>query len=90
VHSVRAPRWLVLISAGPVGDGRGAAGAEQPVVTWQWALQPLDDGRRTRLLVRQRLRRPRTQRLLWRLVEPVGFVMERRTLRGIKERAERR
>jgi hypothetical protein len=27
--------------------------------------------------------------MLWRLVEPVGFVMERRMLLGIKERAER-
>jgi hypothetical protein len=53
-------------------------------------LRPLDGGRRTRLLVRQRLSRPRAQRLLWRFVEPVGFVMERRMLRGIKARAKRR
>lgn len=38
---------------------------------------------------RQRNAHPRAQRLLWRLVEPVGFVMERRMLLGIKERAER-
>ena len=27
--------------------------------------------------------------MLWRVVEPIGFVMERRMLLGIKERAER-
>lgn len=94
VHSVRAPHSLVLVGDGLVGDGPvgggPAAGAEQAAVTWQWVLRPCAEGRGTRLLVRQRLRRPRAQRLLWRLVEPVGFVMERRTLRGIKERAERR
>ncbi len=92
VHSVRAPLALVLVSAGPGGGDPGAAppGAGEPLVTWQWVLRPLDGGRRTRLLVRQRLSRPHAQRLLWRLVEPVGFVMERRMLRGIKERAERR
>jgi hypothetical protein len=28
-------------------------------------------------------------RVMWHLVEPVGFVMERQMLRGIKQRAER-
>lgn len=90
VHSVRPPTELVLVSAGP-GEPVAAVppGGEGPVVTWQWVLRPVDEGRRTRLLVRQRLSRPRAQRLLWRLVEPVGFVMERRMLRGIKQRAER-
>lgn len=90
VHSVRAPRSLVLVSAGPADRDPATPGAAEPVVTWQWELRPLDGGRRTRLLVRQRLSCPRGQRLLWRLVEPVGFVMERRMLLGIKERAERR
>jgi hypothetical protein len=56
-------------------------------VTWQWVLAPLADGR-TRLVVRQRLAFADRQRLLWRLVEPVSFVMERRMLHGIKARAE--
>jgi len=91
VHAVQPPAALVLLSTGPAGAGRPApVDADAPVVTWQWVLRPLDGGRRTRLIVRQRLSRPRSQRLLWRLVEPVGFVMERRMLRGIKERAERR
>jgi hypothetical protein len=51
-------------------------------------LHPVDNGRATRLVVRQRLSYPRHQSVLWHLVEPVSFVMERRTLRGIKARAE--
>jgi hypothetical protein len=56
--------------------------------TWQWVLHPVDNGRRTRLVARQRLSYPRRQAVLWHLVEPVSFVMERRMLRGIKTRAE--
>lgn len=84
VHAVHPPADLVLVS-----DGPEPAADDGTVVTWQWVLRPLDGGRRTRLLVRQRLRRPRAQRVLWRLVEPVGFVMERRMLRGIATRAAR-
>jgi hypothetical protein len=88
VHAVHPPEALVLVSADTADTGE--PNADGPLATWQWVLRPLDGGRRTRLLVRQRLSRPRAQRLLWRLVEPVGFVMERRMLRGIKARAERR
>jgi hypothetical protein len=28
--------------------------------------------------------------VMWHVVEPIGFVMERQMLRGIKRRAERR
>jgi hypothetical protein len=93
VRAVHPPEVLVLVSAGMPATGAagtGEPGPDEPVVTWQWVLRPLDGGRRTRLLVRQRLSRPRAQRLLWRFVEPVGFVMERRMLGGIKDRAERR
>ncbi len=83
-------RSLVLVSAHPatgepvptpVRDGTGA--------TWQWVLRPIRGGTATRLVSRQRNTHPRGQRTLWRLVEPIGFVMERRMLLGIKERAER-
>jgi hypothetical protein len=90
VVSVDPGRSLVLISADPateeptptpVREGTGA--------TWQWLLQATADGTATRLISRQRNTHPKGQRLLWRLVEPIGFVMERRMLLGIKERAER-
>ena len=90
VVSAEPGRSLVLISAdpatgqavpSPVHQGTGA--------TWQWVLQRSADGSATRLISRQRNTHPRSQRLLWRLVEPVGFVMERRMLLGIKQRSER-
>jgi hypothetical protein len=90
VMSLDAGRSLVLVSADPatgepvptpVRDGTGA--------TWQWVLRPIRGGTATRLVSRQRNTHPRGQRMLWRLVEPIGFVMERRMLLGIKERVER-
>lgn len=90
VMSVDPGRSLALISAAPatqqpvptpVQDGTGA--------TWQWVLHAVGDGSTTRLVSRQRNVHPRRQRLLWLLVEPVGFVMERRMLLGLKERSER-
>lgn len=90
VHEVEPPTTLVLLSAGSVPTSRpGATGVEEPVVTWQWVLRPTDEGRGTRLLVRQRLRCLPSQRLVWRIVEPIGFVMERRMLRSLAQRAER-
>jgi hypothetical protein len=90
VQEVTAPTALVLVSTGPAAtNGTGGSTDADAVATWQWVLRPVEGGRRTRLLVRQRLTYPRSQRLLWHIVEPIGFVMERRMLRGIKRRAER-
>lgn len=56
--------------------------------TWQWVLRPQPAGR-TRLIVRQRLTFSPHQRVLWHIVEPINFVMEKEMLRGIARRAER-
>jgi len=61
--------------------------------TWSFVLQP--EGAGTRLIVRGRAGRPRVDGWGWRaaraaLFEPVHFVMERRMMLGIAERAERR
>jgi hypothetical protein len=80
VAQIEAPTTLVLLGGGPGGL----------CITWQWLLRSADGGRRTRLLVRQRLDHPRSQTVLWHLVEPVGFVMERRMLQGLARRAEGR
>jgi len=88
VAQIEAPTTLVLLAGGPQHPSAGPD--RQPHVTWQWVLRPVDGGRRTRLLVRQRLAHPRSQTVLWRLVEPIGFVMERRMLRGLARRAEGR
>jgi hypothetical protein len=93
ILDVDPPRHLVLMGADPetleappvvdtVPD-RGYVAS-----TWQWELRPLADGEATRLVVRQRLTFSPRQQLLWRLVEPLNFVMEREMLRGIKRRAE--
>jgi hypothetical protein len=56
---------------------------------WQFGLYPLD-GRRTRLVSRNRVRVPRTlgSWLFMRVIEPAAFLMTRRMLLGLKRRAE--
>lgn len=64
---------------------------------WAFVALPIDDGRRTRLIVRSRgtyrmpdLRLPPLNFVFWRLIyEPGHFIMERGMMRGIKHRAER-
>ncbi|MGY1808313.1 hypothetical protein ACI8AF_13165 [Blastococcus sp. SYSU D00669] len=87
VEHIEAPTTLVLLGGGPQPDGPPDG---DPHITWQWVLHAVDGGRRTRLVVRQRLAFPPAQRLLWHVVEPVTFVMERRMLRGLARRAEGR
>ena len=91
VVMVEEPQALVLVGADPhttqavsMPPAPGTGGA-----TWQWSLRPIDGGRRTRLVTRHRLACPAGQRILWRLIEPVEFVMERRMLRTLKAKAER-
>jgi hypothetical protein len=59
------------------------------VWVWQFGLYPLD-GQRTRFVTRGTERVPRT--VIWwlgmRLMEPASFIMTRRFLLGVKERAE--
>lgn len=95
VVRVEAPRHLVLLGAGTAADvSVPEIVAEVPAKgyaasTWQWELRPHGGGARTRLVVRQRLTYSPNQRLLWRIVEPINFVMERKMLEGIRTRAER-
>ncbi len=90
VHLVEPAAALVLVGADP-RPPHDAAAPDSPagIATWQWELRPTEGGHGTRLLARQRLTHPPRMSVMWHLVEPVGFVMERRMLRGIKERAER-
>ena len=64
-----------------------------PVGTWSFVLQPAGEG--TRLILRGRAGRPGADGWGWRAMraavfEPIHFVMERRMMLGIAERAERR
>jgi hypothetical protein len=91
VAAIEPGASLVLVGADP-RPPHAAASADAPggVASWQWQLRPASEGRRTRLLSRQRLAYPPTagMHVMWHLVEPVGFVMERQMLLGIKRRAE--
>lgn len=92
VASVHPARALVLISADPQ-TGQPVENSAQPgkgfsIATWQFILQPVD-ANSTRLLVRQRLSYSPDLTWVWRLTEPVGFVMERKMMLGIRQRAER-
>jgi hypothetical protein len=64
------------------------ATADETAATWQWVLHPADGGQSTRLVVRERYSYPPRQALLWHAIEAVSFVMERRMLRGLRDRAE--
>ncbi|HEY0416998.1 MAG TPA: SRPBCC family protein [Gaiellaceae bacterium] len=56
---------------------------------WTFVLEELEDGR-TRLISRNRFRLPRLRDRLGMIpMEPGSLVMERRMLRGIKQRAEK-
>jgi len=91
VASVDPPGSLVLLGADP----KTREAPEVPVAsaangsTWAWRLQPIAGGAATRLVARQRYCYPPSMSVLWHVVEPIDFVMERRMLFGIKERAER-
>lgn len=92
VHQVTPGDSLVLVGADP-RPPHAAAAPDSPtgIATWQWKLHATPDAQGTRLVTRQRLsyQPTRGNSVLWHVVEPIGFVMERRTLRGIKARAER-
>lgn len=73
---------LVLLAGGPVGAVKNV---------WCFVLRPRG-ATGTRLIVRSRYEHPDTasQWALWRLLtEPMHFVMERKMLQGLRDRAER-
>lgn len=88
VSGVQPAEFLVLVAADPQPP-HDVVTADSPggVATWQWQLKPAA-AENTRLLARQRLTYPDAMKVMWHLVEPVSFVMERQMLRGIKQRAE--
>lgn len=85
---------LGRVEAGRVLAMLGHEGADpRPVGTWSFVLRP--DGAGTRLIMRGRAGRPGVEGWGWRAArlaafEPIHFVMERRMMLGIAERAERR
>lgn len=83
VRAVEAGKWLVL---GPPADGDLWLDC-----TWCLALYP-EDAETTRLItrVRARVKRWTPRAALWTaIIDPGGYVMERKMLFGIKQRAEK-
>jgi hypothetical protein len=84
----RGPSWPVAVvepNRALVLDMRNMGGLDW---VWQFGLYPIDETR-TRLISRSRVRaRAVWARLLTHAIEPAGFVMTRRMLLGLKQRAE--
>jgi hypothetical protein len=84
----RGPSWPVAVvepNRALVLDMRNMGGLDW---VWQFGLYPVDETR-TRLVSRSRVRARATwARLLTHVIEPAGFVMTRRMLLGLKQRAE--
>lgn len=90
---VQPPRALVLRAVADLESKRAPVPSDPGYFDWSWAfvIEPAGD-RRSRLLIR--LRADTVQRFPFSLVgplvwEPLHFLMERKMLRGIRERAER-
>jgi hypothetical protein len=82
VAVVERGRALVLRGGIPVGTGA-------PPYDFTWAFALVESDETTRLLVRERYAYTRSwARLLIEPTEAISFVMTRRMLRGIKDRAE--
>ena len=84
----RGPGWPVAVMEARralVLDMRNMGGIDW---VWQFGLYPIDE-KRTRLVSRSRVRsRTVWASLLTSAIEPAGFIMTRRILLGLKQRAE--
>ena len=84
----RGPSWPVAVvepNRALVLDMRKMGGLDW---VWQFGLYPVDETR-TRLTSRSRVRAHAVwARLLTHMIEPAGFLMTRRMLLGLKQRAE--
>jgi len=93
VASADPPRALVLwqvTSAGKAIDPAGSWGDDHVAWSWAFVLEPVDAAT-TRLLIRMRVSYQPAAKwapYMWLLVEPAHFVMGRRQLLGLRQRAE--
>ena len=93
VVDIRPNEYLLLLSNGALRAGAGQAKqAPAGQSSWLFLLRPVD-AEHTQLIVRWRARINIFQSIrafaLGLVIEPIQFVMERRMMLGIKERAEK-
>ncbi len=92
VVDVDPGRSLVLISADPKTEQAVVYAEEMPkgyaIASWQFFLEPSGDDV-TRLFTRQRLAYNQGMEAVWRITESITFVMERKMLLSIRQRAEK-
>lgn len=93
VHAIEPGRALVLRARAPRTGRPATLQDPSPLAaetTWAFVLIPKGDGS-TRLLVRQRVAHKGNllAGAMWELVELASFVMERRMLLGVRQRAQR-
>lgn len=83
VIALEPERTLVL------GHGVEKQGSTTPRATWAFLLSPIDDDR-TRFIIRARVagHLPLAEKVAGYLVEPAHFLMERRMMLGIRQRAD--
>lgn len=92
VWKIEPERALVLVAADPKTEQAVDPTPQEKgfsAATWQFFLEERGDGT-TRLITRQRLVYSHDMALMWRMVEPVDFVMGRKMMRNLKRLAERR
>lgn len=91
VHTIEPERAFILrgadLQTGQPVERRQPLPHNDAITTWQFVLDKQDE-HTTRLIIRQRLDYSPDQWLLWRIVEPINFVMEQKMMRTIKQRAE--
>jgi hypothetical protein len=91
ITRVQPGRFMVAYMA--PDEAALAAGKPWPKASWLFLIEPLGPGR-SRFISRYRVSYPSALASRLRfgplLVEPMGFVMDRRMLLGVKERVERR
>lgn len=90
IAELSAPRSLVLQTVNfDTGEFTESVAHDGIHGTWSFTLERRVDNT-TRLIVRARLDYEPSlpAKVLWGLIEPINFVMERKMLQGIKERAE--
>lgn len=92
IAAVEPPNALILWGADPKTEKTPEPGVRPAKgysnATWQFILEPVKLGK-TRLIARQRLAYSREMHWVWRITEPIGFVMERKMLLTIKKLAEK-